>query len=219
MPRAFRKRGSGEETRYVAGLDAVERQVTVELLQQVRELLAGDEDRQPNASADTPGDASPDSSRPQADPFDEIVAGLGPIGSEPPPGARSHGPRDPALERLLPAAHRDDPEAAEEFRRLTEGGLRRRKVATIDTAIRALTRPHGRVELTETDAVALLVGLTDVRLVIGERLGLREDGDAEELEVVIEGLPPEHPARQAYVVYDFLTWLQEGLAQLLLPGP
>lgn len=190
----------------MAGLDAVEREVTVELLHEVRELLAGDS-----------GDEPPIGSTP-LDPFDEIVAGLGPIGSEPPPGSRAHGPRDPALERLLPAGHRDDQEAADEFRRLTEDGLRRRKVATIDTAIRALTRPHGRVELTEADAVALLVGLTDVRLVIGERLGLREDGDAEQLEVVVEALPQDHPARQAYAVYDFLTWLQEGLAQLLLPG-
>ncbi len=45
---------------------------------------------------------------------------------------RLEGPRDPALERLLPPAHREDEAVAAEFRRLTEQGLRERKTANLD---------------------------------------------------------------------------------------
>ena len=42
--------------------------------------------------------------------------------------------RDPALDRLLPTANRQDDEVAAEFRRLTETGLRQRKAAALETA-------------------------------------------------------------------------------------
>ena len=45
--------------------------------------------------------------------------------------------RDPALERLLPTAHRGDEQVASEFRRLTEHDLRDRKAANLAAAIGA----------------------------------------------------------------------------------
>ncbi len=61
-----------------------------------------------------------------------------------------------------------------------------------------------------------MVALTDVRLVIGERLGLREDEDVERLEIAVAEAGEEHPMAHAVGVYEFLTWLQETLAHALM---
>jgi hypothetical protein len=62
----------------------------------------------------------------------------------------------------------------------------------------------------------VLVALTDIRLVMGERLGLRTDEDATRLEELIETLEVDDPAVFALSIYDFLTWLQESLTQALV---
>lgn len=210
MARGFKRRGEV----YVAKLDAVERGLVVGLMEQVLELVRPEEEDEPGG-----GDA-----------FDEIVAGLGGIGmgislsAEDQVGLR--GPdgttldasdRDPALDRLLPTANREDERVAAEFRRLTEQGLRSRKAANLSTAIAAMaTLEDQRVELGHDEAMALVVALTDVRLVLGERLGLKEDDDAELLEEQVSGLPEDDPAVYALAVYDFLTWLQETLTHALM---
>ncbi len=218
MARGFRRRGTGQDLRYAARLDEVERALVVSLMEQVRDLLASAE---PAGAAPGTGDAD----------FDEIVAGLGDLGrgieldaasgawpdtGPVPETARSFGERDPALERLLPSGNRADPEAAAEYRRLTESGLRRRKLDGLESAIAALRRSGERVTLDEPTAVAVMVALTDVRLVIGERLGLREDDDVERLEVAVTEAGENHPMAQAVEVYEFLTWLQETLAHALM---
>ena len=209
MARGFKRRGD----RYVAKLDAVERGLVVGLMEQVLELVRPEEAEEPEG-----GDA-----------FDEIVAGLGGIGmgvslsAEDQVDVQGRGDgigareRDPALDRLLPTANRQDEELAAEFRRLTEQGLRSRKAANLSTAIGALsTLEDQRVELDHDEAMALVVALTDVRLVLGERLGLREDEDAELLEEQVSGLAGDDPAVYALAVYDFLTWLQESLTHALV---
>jgi hypothetical protein len=105
---------------------------------------------------------------------------------------------------------------AAEFRRLTEDSLRARKTANLDVSLAALSglREH-RVSLDQQQAVALVVALTDVRLVLGERLGLKQDDDLELLEEEVSSLPEDDPAVYALAVYDFLTWLQETLAHAL----
>ncbi len=207
MARAFRRKGE----LYAARLDPQERAIVVGLLEQTRELLA------PEVAAT--GDA-----------FTDLIASLGPdfgSSSDPDaPAAGSRGPnprraeperdRDPALDRLLPDAHRSDPAIAAEFRRLTEHDLRRRKSDTITAAIDALAVTDGdKVRLTKAQADSLLVALTDTRLLIGERLGLRDESDVESLERRIVA-NPEHPLAFAAAVYDFLTWLQDSLAGALM---
>lgn len=217
MAKGFRLRHRGDEVRFSARLDDIERAVIVGLMEQVVELL----------DAPAPEVAG-------EDPFDQIVAGMGSLGMgvsvraedqagwpEPgqvPAGSRSSGDRDPALQRLLPAGNRADAEVAAEFRRLTEDGLRRRKV---DNLVRSMTvlREEGPIEVDDETAQALLIALTDVRLVLGERLGLREDRDVDDLERLVEELPDDDPVVHAATVYDFLTWLQETLAQALLSAP
>jgi hypothetical protein len=122
---------------------------------------------------------------------------------------------DPAVARLLPDAHRDDPRAAAEFRRLTEHGLRRRKRAALDRARQALGRPDP-VVLDADEAQALLKGLTDVRLVIAERLGLRTDEDAAAVHGALLGAAgSDEPWVVLAALYDELTWWQEALVKAL----
>jgi hypothetical protein len=201
VARAFRRKGD----RFVAKFDEMERSVVAGLMEQTREIVV------PPDVADRPqtGDA-----------FDDLVAGLGvsvagedqEFGPEPDPVDR-----DPALERLLPTAHRGDEQVAAEFRRLTEHGLRDRKATNLATAIAALRDATGdRLELTREQAEAVLVALTDTRLVLGERLGLRTDEDALTLDERISVLDPDNPAVYAASFYDFLTWMQESLTSALL---
>lgn len=89
-------------------------------------------------------------------------------------------PDDPALARLLPDAHADDPEASSEFRRYTEQGLRQRKRDALETARLTLGR-DGALVLDDAESQAWLVALTDVRLVLAERMGLRTEDDHERL--------------------------------------
>ncbi len=203
MARGFRRKGSGQHTRYVAQLDPLERATVAGLMDQVHDLL------------DPPAPA------PEGDDFASIVAGLGmgvTVAAEDqadldPDEAR----RDPALDRLLPTANRQDDEVAAEFRRLTETGLRQRKAAALETAA-GLLRGDDKLRLDAGQARAVLTALTDVRLVLGERMGLRTDDDVEVLEAAAQDLDPDDPLGYALAVYDFLTWLQETLASAMLDG-
>jgi hypothetical protein len=209
VARGFKRR----DGRFVAKLDAVERGLVVGLMEQVLELV----EPEPVADPETT----------DGDEFDRIVAGLGGIGMGvslsasdqlPELSGSVPQPRDPALERIFPTANREDEQVAAEFRRLTEDGLRARKAANLTTAITALSAfDDQKVTLEQPQALALLIALTDVRLVLGERLGLKQDDDMELLEEQVAGLEDDDPAVYALAVYDFLTWLQETLAHALAP--
>lgn len=192
MATAFRRtRG-----RLVAHFDADEIAVVVHVLRLTRDFVAPER---------------PDS----GDPFLDLVAGLG---DEVDP----EEPSDPALARLLPPASRDDEKQATEFRRLTEHGLRRRKAATLATAIAALEAAQPpKLELDLDQGRALAMGLTDARLILGERLGLRTDEDSErlheELESALAGKTEIDPATaQKMAYYDFLSWVQESVTMAML---
>lgn len=104
---------------------------------------------------------------------------------------------DPVLARLLPDAYPDDREAAVEFRRLTEHGLRSHKVAALTAMADDLRASSGRVSLDVAQSRAWLSGLNDLRLAIGTRMGLGE--------------PEVEPEGAVAALYDWLTWLQDGL--------
>jgi hypothetical protein len=195
VAKAFKRKGD----RFVARLDSLERDVVAGLLEQTREFLA------PAPRAET------------GDPFDDLVASMEVPSFQEATDPRLEGPRDPALERLLPPAHREDEAVAAEFRRLTEQGLRERKTANLTTAVDALRDADGdKVVLSGAQAQALVVALTDVRLLLGERLGLRTDDDAEELAQRLDDADQDDPAMLLAAYYDFMTWLQESLTQSLM---
>ena len=198
MARAFKRKGD----RFVAQLEEAEREVVVGLLRETHAFLA------------------PAHRTPTGDPFDDLVARLGlPALADAEPDALQ-APRDPALERLLPAGHHEDPALAAEFRRLTEHGLRERKTANLATAIAALTgvmaADGDKVRLDQEQAQAMVVALTDVRLLLGDRLGLRTDEDADDLQDRLEAASEDDPQLYLAACYDFMTWLQESLTQALM---
>ena len=135
--------------------------------------------------------------------LEELAAAIGATGPTSPP-------EDPVLARLLPDAYRDDPEAAGEFRRYTEQGLRSGKVAAAQTVLDTLPAGGGHVRLRPEDAQAWLRALNDVRLAIGTVLGITEDYEEE-----MEGASWADP-RSAYLeVYHWLGYVQDSLVRAL----
>jgi hypothetical protein len=175
-------------------LPAGERELLVHLLGQLDDLL--DDGAGPGST----------------DPLAELVGmDLG----EP---ADSSGPDDPAVARLFPAGSRDDSDAAAEYRRLTERGLRARKRDGARLAASALARGEP-VMLDPDEAQALLKSLTDVRLVLAERLDLRTDEDAVLLhERLLDARSRDGPLATTAAIYDVLTWWQESLVGALSRG-
>ena len=182
----FRRVGDGVAARFVRPEAAIIR----DLVEQVVELV------EPSTEADRSG---PD---PEADELARMV-GLG-------PDEDAELPDDPVLARLLPDAYRDDPDAASEFRRFTESGLRSGKVTAAMTLLETLPPGGGRIKLTPDQAEAWLRSLNDVRLALGTRLGVTDDFDA-----LDEHTEVDDP-RYAYVqVYQWLAYLQGSLVAAL----
>jgi hypothetical protein len=225
VTRAFSGSGRGARRRVEVRLPVESRRSVAELLLRVHELL-----EDPRVGQGPP------------DPLEELTGldasafDTSAMDDEPSPPASSPSPggeqaedrRDPAIARLLPDAHRDDPALAEEFRRLTEHGLRRRKQEALALAAAALRRPEDPLRLTPEEGQALVRGLTDVRLVLAERLGIRTDDDAQvlhEMVVSISALAPDSVETKTVsesswaplvVLYDDLTGLQEDLVRALM---
>jgi len=167
----FRRVGDAVAARFARPEAAIIR----DLVEQVVELV------EPSTGTE-PGAPAPE--------IDELAAMVGLING---PLEDAELPDDPVLARLLPDAYRDDPDAANEFRRFTESGLRSGKVTAAMTLLETLPPSGGRIRLTPDQAEAWLRSLNDVRLALGTRLGVTDDFDA--LDEAVEVDDP----RYAYV--------------------
>jgi hypothetical protein len=117
-------------------------------------------------------------------------------------------PDDAVLQRLYPAAYRDDPDAETEFRSLTDTSLRTGRAERI-AACRADLAGSSDIELSDAEAGRRWIQvLNDVRLVLGTRLGITEDDDPD--------LDPTDPAAQPWVIYYWLTAVQDSVVQGLM---
>ena len=117
---------------------------------------------------------------------------------------------DDAVARLYPPAYRDDERANDEYERLTRGELTAGRIA----ALGRLEATCHDAELSEQDANAWCGALNDLRLVLGERLGVSE-------ELYETGIDPNDPRAPELALYGWLTWLQGELVESLasrLPG-
>lgn len=169
-------------------LDRAEASVIVSLVGEVSGLLS------------TGATATPE------DPIEALVGDL---------DAPTSTPDHPILERLLPDAYRDDPDAAGEFRRLTDSDLRATKREALQRILTDIADAGGlgadrdlKVELDDAAATAWLHGLTDVRLALGVQLDITEDLLADRIPSV-----PATPRDAELAIYDWLTWLQEAIVR------
>lgn len=194
---------------YAARLDEDEREVIAALVADVAELLGAGRLEAPGQSSVPAADGTPRMS----------MEPLAP-------------PSDPAVRRLLPDASRDDPEVAAEFRRLTEDDLRADKIARLTRLWVALTTPTegwraDAFVVDPNDAKDVAASITDLRLVLAERLDIRTDEQAERLydallvspQADVDDVPEVlDPAAHRYLVavYGALSWLQESLVEVLL---
>ena len=186
-----RTRGGGAR----AWLAASEASLLRSLVGQVMTLIAPEGPEPPPGTSGEPGW--------------EDIAALEALLHEP-VGESPQAPEDPVLARLLPDGYRDDPEAAGEFRRYTEPGLRSAKQQAAQEMLDTLPDAGGRIQLTQDQAVAWLKALNDVRLALGVRLGVTED-----FEEQWASLSTEDPQWAAFEVYAWLGAVQESLVQAL----
>ena len=198
---AFRRSRGRVSARFTAAQAVILRN----LVSQVAELMgtAADPGAADPAAPGSPAGQGPAGPGEPALSIEELAAAIGATGPTSPP-------EDPVLARLLPDAYRDDPEAAGEFRRYTEQGLRSGKVAAAQTVLDTLPAGGGHVRLGPEDAQAWLRALNDVRLAIGTVLGITEDYE-DEMEAASWADP-----RSAYLeVYHWLGYLQDSLVRAL----
>jgi hypothetical protein len=119
-------------------------------------------------------------------------------------------PEDVVLQRLLPDAYSEDDQAAAEFRRFTERGLRDGKVSDAKRVLAALEESSAvgdGVTLQPDDQLSWLRALNDLRLAIGTRLDIKEEDDYG----TWEKLPDDDPRRLTFDLYDWLGYLQSAL--------
>lgn len=117
---------------------------------------------------------------------------------------------DPVIERLFPAAYRDDPAASAEFRRFTQARQRQSRIDQAEivmTALRDSDGGHKPVQVRVVEVDQWLKALTAVRLSLAVRLGIEDAADADAL----DALEDDDPRSYVYRVYEWLGYLSEGL--------
>lgn len=121
-------------------------------------------------------------------------------------------PEDPAMARLLPAFHRADAELSAGLRMLREPEVLAAKYDAAAAMRASLPEAGGTIRLDEPAARSWLLTLNDIRLILGVRLSITED---EPIPATVRADPTggEHAM---FVTYQWLTALQESLAQALL---
>ena len=119
-------------------------------------------------------------------------------------------PDDPVLSRLLPAAYRDDPAAAGDFRRYTDAELRANKRANAEGVLSSLPDGGGRMDLDRDQVDQWLGSLNDMRLALGTSLDVTEQTDPDDYD-------QDDPAYAALHVYGWLGYLQESLLSCVDP--
>ncbi|MFJ4168617.1 DUF2017 domain-containing protein [Paenarthrobacter sp. NPDC089714] len=123
-------------------------------------------------------------------------------------------PTDRALLRLLPNVMKDDDAGSLEFRQLTERSVRESKIGALRATAMGLDKDE--LVLTSEDANRWAMALNDVRLVLSERLDIRDEADADHIHSMQDWSQAEDVESYLALVYNFTTWLQESLVQSIM---
>jgi len=137
-------------------------------------------------------------------------------------------PSDPALGRLLPSAYPDDAEASAEFNRYTRESLvdgKRQAAQRVRDATAVTGTGDGvvQIELDQSEAWGWLTFLTDLRLILAERVGAADDLDELDLDTVdADGDDDEADAsetRDDYLraAYEWAGFVQGSMLEVLDP--
>ncbi len=117
---------------------------------------------------------------------------------------------DPAVSRLFPDASSNSEEAAD-YRRLMEAELRSQKAADAALVLEAVEGAQGKAEpniaIPVSEQQAWLRTLNAIRLVLGARLGIEDEHDAE----LVDGLDAEDERGPVADVYHWVGYVQSLL--------
>jgi hypothetical protein len=111
---------------------------------------------------------------------------------------------DEAVERLFPVAYPDDEDRQTEYRLLAHDELRASHLG----ALAVLEATADAERLDEEQLSAWMRAVNEVRLVLGTRLGVTEEGDERPFST-------RDPRAPAFAVYDYLTYLQGEIIEAL----
>ena len=111
---------------------------------------------------------------------------------------------DRAVERLFPVAYPSDEDRETEYRLLVHDEL----LSSHLGALAVLEETADADRLDEEQLMAWMRAVNDVRLVLGTRLEVTEEGHERPLE-------PSDPRAPAFAVYDYLTYLQGEIIEAL----
>ncbi|MEI2728416.1 MAG: DUF2017 domain-containing protein [Candidatus Nanopelagicales bacterium] len=189
MAHAFQRVGD----RLTTQLEPVEQMLLGQLIDELSDVLRRPED------ADSPA-------------IDPLAKELGLEGLT---GVAPEPPDNPVARRLLPDGYLDDPIAATEFRRYTDDSLRASKLADAEVMKAGLEAaaddPNGQIEIELVEADHWVRAMNDLRLALGVELGITNESqgqpDPSQLDEQMSGRA---------MLYDFLTWWQDGLVIALM---
>lgn len=189
MAHAFQRSGD----RLITQLEPVEQVLISQLIDELSEVLRRPED--------------PDSAA--VDPLARELGLEGLTGHAPEP------PDNPIAMRLLPDGYLDDEEAASEFRRYTDDALRASKLADAEVMKAGLETaaedPNGQIEIELVEADHWVRAMNDLRLALGVELGLTNESPT-----LSESAASDESTAGRAMLYDFLTWWQDGLVTALM---
>ena len=118
--------------------------------------------------------------------------------------AAAQGGEDPAVERLFPVAYPTDEDRQTEYRLLVHDEL----LSSHLGALAVLEETADAERLDEDQLLSWMRALNEVRLVLGTRLDITEEGDERPVD-------PRDPRAGAFAVYDYLTYLQGEIIEAL----
>jgi len=119
-------------------------------------------------------------------------------------GALDDPDTQPLLRRLYPVAHPTDATIDAAYQEMVHGDL----VTSRRTVLERVVATADDTELDREALDAWMIGLNTVRLVLGTRLDVSEEGQPE--------LEPDDPDVVAWAVYEFLGGIVESIVRSLI---